>query len=478
MSIRKTVFDTAAMSSVNMLRLVTQFLAVPILARLLSPADYGVVAMAMPFVLFAMIITDAGIGMSLVRTPASERNVWSTCFWLSIGLGIVLAVIMILTAPIAAIVFDNKQLAPVVMALSLIVFIQSLGAISGAALQQKQQFKIMAAMDIVATLVSIGLAVLVASKGGGVWALVVQQLAYYAIRTALTIKCAPFRPEMVFDLHNVKEHLTFSRDILVMNIIGFFARSLDNLIIGKVLASAATGIYSMAFQFARLPFMLVTGPLQYVLYAKLAHHKDNKPAIRATFLMLTRVLAIVVFPIMGMVAAAYHPLFNWLLSAKWAMSGKLFMLVAPASALQAVTSLTATIMLVFGHANIRLKITIEFTLLWILALLISVSFGLEWIGIAYSAAVLLYTPRSLMLSLPMIGCSFLSYCRTFITPFIVTMLCIVSFWQLQQFFLLGEIMQLIIAAILAMAGVAVSAWLQRNVLMSELTSLPKLVPVQ
>ena len=102
MSLKKLVFDTAAMSSVNVLRILAQFIAVPILSRLLSPADYGIVAIAMPFILFAMMLADAGIGMSLVRTPPTEREEWSTCFWLTVLFGSILAMITAAFAPVAA----------------------------------------------------------------------------------------------------------------------------------------------------------------------------------------------------------------------------------------------------------------------------------------------------------------------------------------------------------------------------------------
>src|SRR5271166_4626757 len=99
MSLRGFIVDTATMSSVNVLRLLTQFLVVPVLARFLSPTDYGLVGLAMPFLFFAMIIADAGVGMSLVRTPADDRGVWSTCFWLSVLLGFALATLMATLAP-------------------------------------------------------------------------------------------------------------------------------------------------------------------------------------------------------------------------------------------------------------------------------------------------------------------------------------------------------------------------------------------
>jgi PST family polysaccharide transporter len=474
MMLRRTLFDTAAISSVNVIRMLAQFLAVPLLARILSPTDYGVVAMAMPFVLFAMIFTDAGIGMSLVRTPASERGTWSTCFWLSLSLGGFFAVIMAMSAPWAAWIFAAPQLEPVVLALSLVVFIQSLGAVSGAALQQQHRFRHIAAIEIATTIIGIGTAVIIALAGGGAWALVGQQLAFYTARVILTVTCAPFRPLPQFDWHSVKEHCAFGRDVLVVNLIAFFTRSLDNLIIGNALASAATGIYSMAFQFVRLPFMLVTGPLQYVLYAKLAKVKDNEPAVRATFLVLTRLLAIIVFPTMGMVAAAYQPIFNGLLSAKWAASGKLFMLAAPASALQAVTALTGTVLLVLGHAGIRLRMTIEAGALWLVALLLSVRHGLDCVAVSYSMTAVLYAPRSLMLSLPLIGCATSLYWRTLITPVLVTCLCLFTYLLLRQTFSEAAIFQLGIALALGIIGIMASVLLQFRLLMSELASLEAL----
>ena len=207
MSLRKTLLNAATMSSTNVLRLLAQFFAVPILARLLSPSDYGVVAIAMPFVLFAMMFADAGIGMSLVRTPSSERVEWSTCFWLSLMLGASLALLMIGVAPVAAYVFGVPQLTSIVMTLGLIVFAQSISTIPGAMLQQSQRYQVIAIAELAAIAAGIGTAVIVAMKGGGAWALVGQQLAYHAVRVSLTCSMSNFRPMLVFDLHSVRNTL-------------------------------------------------------------------------------------------------------------------------------------------------------------------------------------------------------------------------------------------------------------------------------
>jgi len=470
-SLRKIVLGTAAMSSVGVLRLLAQFLIIPVLSRLLSPTDYGVVAMAMPFVFFTMMFADAGVGRSLVRTPSGERGVWSTCFWLSVFLGVALALIVAGIAPVAAIVFHEPCLSPIIMALTFVVFAQAISTIPGAALQQNHRFKVIAGIEMSALLTGVITAIVIALCGGGAWALVGQQIALYAVRLVLTFWFSPFHPLMVFDLKIVGEHLIFGRDVIGVNIVTFFSRSIDNLIIGKVLATAAVGIYSMAFQFARLPMMLVIGPLQYVLYAQLAQIKNNHAAIGRTFLILTRILAIFIFPVMGMVAVAHQPVFKLLLSEKWSASGELFMIVAPAYALQALTGLSGTIMMVVGRTDIQLKSTMEFTVLWIATLLISVWFGLEWAAISYDCIVLIYSPRLLMLVLPLIECSLLSYFRTLMIPAMATLVCISVFWQLQQSVLLGEWVQLLSAAAFAIIGIAASALAQRRLLTSEYTQL-------
>ena len=129
---------------------------------------------------------------------------------------------------------------------------------------------------------------------------------------------------------------------------------------------------------------------------------------------------------MGMVAAAYKPVFALLLSTKWAVSGHLFMLVSAACALQAVTALCGTIMLVLGRAEIRLRTTVEFGIIWIVALLTSIMFGLEAAAMMYNIAVILYVPRTLCFVLPLIECSASAYAKA-IVPAGITTICIASY---------------------------------------------------
>ena len=274
------------MSSVNVLRLLVQLLSVPILARLLSPRDYGLAAMAMPVILFVMMLADAGLGASLVRTAKTDEPAWHTCFWLSVGLGTVFAFVIALLAPAVGDILNEPRLTSLTLALSAIIPLQTFTLVPGAALQQQGRFGIIASTEIAAMCASIGAAVACGVAGFGVWVTVWQQLVFYAVRLTLTLARSTYRPRLIFDLHDAWGHVLFGRNLLGVTLISSASRSLENLAIGKIHGPGPVGIYSMAFQFARLPFMLVTGPLQYALYPSVAAIREDKAKLTALFLLL------------------------------------------------------------------------------------------------------------------------------------------------------------------------------------------------
>jgi len=465
MSFKKTAWGTAMISSVRLLRLVSQFVAIPILARLLTPEEYGLVAIAMPFALFAMMIADAGIGMSLVRTPASERVVWSTCFWLSIILGVALALVMAGLSPLAADIFNQPQLVPMMLALAFVVLAQAIHLIPVAALQQAQRFKTIALVDIFATALGLGTAVYMAYHGYGAWALIGQQIAVFSVKVSLVCLLSPFRPLMKFNWPEVREHMQFGRNVLGNSLVTYFTRSGDNWIVGKMLGATLVGFYSMAFMFARLPQQIVAGPLQFVMYAQLAKMKDNPAGIARIFLLMTRILAILIFPAMGLIAAAHVAVFSLLLSEKWLHAGAIYLLLAPACAAQAVIALSETIMFAMNRTDIQLRTSSEYAVIWIGALLVFSTHGVEAAAITFSVVTLLYQWRYLSIMLPLIGVARRDYFATYLIPLVATGLGIVAYIALTTLMPMAHWAASILAALIAVTAVLGSALVQKNSLM-------------
>lgn len=471
MAFKKILLGTAMMSSVRVLRLLAQFVAIPILSRLLTPADYGLVALAMPFALFAMMLADAGIGMSLVRTPPSERVVWSSCFWLTVLLGLAVAGAMAALGPLAAYLFHEPVLAPMVMTLAFVVFAQSVHLVPIAALQQAHRFRTIAGVEILCISAGIGTAVTMALAGYGAWALIGQQVAFFAARMVLVVLASPFRPQAVLDRSVLGAHLTFGRDVLGNSLVNFCGRTLDNWVVGEALGAALLGVYSMAFQFARLPAMLVTGPLQYVLYAQLAPMKGSPAAMAPMLLLLTRLLALVIFPVMTVVAVAHAPLFTLLLSAKWAQAGQFFMLLAPATALQAVLAIGETLCFALGRTALQLRASAEFALLWIGALLVAVMFGLKAAALAYTLAVLIYAWRYMGRLLPLLQCRFRDYGRAYLPALCSSAAAASAYLLLDGVWELALVEHMAASALLAITAVGCGLWTQKAALMQEVALL-------
>lgn len=470
-SLRSLVLGTAAMASVNVLRLVAQFVAIPVLARLLSPQDYGVIGIAMPFVLFGLLIANSGLGMSLVRAPQEKRDEWSTCFWLALLLGLGIALAMAALAPAVAHFYDEPQLTPVIVALAVVILLQSIAMVPGAALQQAKRFNTIAMVELASILCGIAIAVGLALSGAGVWALVGQQLGQYAMRATFNLVFTPFRPIRTFRLESAGIHIRFGRDVLKTMLVNFFSRAFENIVIGKAQGTGSVGLYAMSFQFLRLPGMVITGPLQYVLYSHLVSTRRDLRTLRITFLLLTRILSMVVFPAMALIAAAHQPFFHLLLSEKWASSGLIFAVAAPAAALQAVTAIAGTIMLACGRTDIQLRVASEFALLAVAGLLCSAWFGIVWVAATFLVSVFLYFPRQLQLVLPVVECRPSVYLGTMAVPALAALAGAIVYAEVAATIDAGEWTLALVAGATAATAILLSALVQLAPLRSELGAL-------
>ena len=420
MTIKQIVRGTALIGSMNVVRLLIQLFSVPVIARFLTPEEYGLAAMAMPIILFVMMLADAGLGASLVRTGVADQPVWHTCFWLSSGLGLLLASGIALLSPVAGMLLNEPRIVPLIATLGAIVAIQTFTIVPGAALQQAGRFGTIAATEMAAIGASIATAVFCAVQGLGVWALIWQQIVLYAVRLALTLIYSPYRPRPVFHLYEAHEHLMFGWHLLGVNLIGFASRQLENLAIGRMYGAGVVGIYAMAFQFARLPFMVVTGPLQYATYPHIAAIREDKERIVTLFLLLTRVLAMVILPSVGLVTVASEPIFHLILSKRWSDSITLFMLIAPAAAWQPVTAIIGTFLMALGRTDIQKRLAMQYAIFWLSGLMVSVWYGIEAVAAAYTVCALLFPFWSLRITLPLVNCTPTAYVRTLIWPLTLT----------------------------------------------------------
>jgi len=470
MSLRQITIGSIAMASVGILRMIAQMAVIPVLARYVSPHDYGIIAIAMPFVLFAMMFSDAGISASLIKTESKNKSEWSTSFWFVVMLGTALSLVITLAGYILSVFMAEDILFPVIAFLSLSILLQSFATVPGAALQQQNKYPTIAYIEIASTFLSLIATLASAIYGYGVWALAVQQVVHYAVKLILTTIISPFRPHLIIKIKEITDHLKFGRDLIGSNFLHFIRQSFTATLMGRVLGTAPVGIYSMASLFSDLPNRMISGPLQVVLYPRLAKLKDDTASIKSLFVFVSRVLSILVVPSIGMIAFAHEPVFTIVLSDKWQQAGHIFMLLAPAGILQSVTALRNTILMALGKTDLLLRQTVEMTIILLIPFVVFVWFGLEAATIALSMSGFVCIPRFLSQIFPLIGLNMKEYIKAISPPMVITLCAGVMYLAVEQFDIVNW-EKFAVAVLLGGIALVISILVQLKNIKSEISNL-------
>ena len=386
--------SVGALSAARAAAMASQILVLPILARYLSPTEFGIVALAMSVAVLANMLSDGGMGRSLIRTPLERHEEWSTVFWFLTGLGLLLCLVLLALTPAMVWLFEEPALFWPLAVLSVMPVLLALSAAFTAEMEQRDAFRELALAQTVATFTGLGAAVWMAIEGYGVWALIAQQVLLQGVRAIWVILRSHFRPGIVFSRKALRPHFIFGRDTVGASMLGYLREQSTPLVIGKVLGTADLGIFAMTVRFVRLPMFALAGPFGQVLFVRLTRTKDPDET-RAVVLSAIRLLGFLIFPPMAALAMVSEVAFVLLLSEKWASVALIFMLMTGGAALTAVTYPASIVLSAQGLTTARLRMTLETAVLWLVLLGLSAGFGLATIAIARTLWMILLLPRTL-----------------------------------------------------------------------------------
>jgi len=415
-ALKRIAFGVATLSAARIFQLASSFVAIPFLARMLTPVDFGLAALALSMVMFFTMIGDAGLGRSLVRVDAQDTEAWSSAFWASVLLMLALSGIFFLLSWPAAAFFNEPRLVPIMMVLALAPFLMGIAEIPAASLLQKEKFQWLAGAEFAAAMAGIVVALVVAFHGGGAWALVWQHLTQRIVKGIVVQIASRLYPRLVLNFGKLKEHLRFMLDTAAWSMTMFVNRQADTLIVGKFLGAATLGFYNIAVRIMQLPVSILAGSLHSAIYPRFVTLRDDNKALRELILFTTMAQAILVFPAVAAVAAASHAFFTLLLSERWEASGEIFTLLAGAAAIQTVVATNGSLLQAIGRTGARLRLTVEYAILWTISALATAPFGIEAVALGCTVTTLLYLPRLLHLYLRPIECSPLDFMRTLAGP--------------------------------------------------------------
>ncbi|HEY8614650.1 oligosaccharide flippase family protein [Phenylobacterium sp.] len=388
-TLHRTSLGALALTGASALRLGLQFAMLPILARLIGPAEYGLVALAMPFILLANVLSDGGMGYALGRQQAVSRDQESTVFWLSAGLGLALSLGCVAAAWPMGALLNQPRLPLLIVALSPILLINSLTTVSNGRIIREGRFGIFAAGDLISTVASALTALAAALAGWGAWALVAQQLVLWICKLAWVSSRAGAPIRLHYRFEEAKGLLAFGAQTIGAILADFVSRNLDSLIVGGVLGATMLGFYAMAYQIVRAPDMLISGPFYLYIFTAVARTANgaSKAAMQDLATSALRLGATFLAPVFVGLALVADLAVKLVLGDKWYDAIGPLRILAGAGFFFCMCSIMATTFMGLGKTAQRLKLSILLGVVVVGAVAAVVRFGLEPVSAAVAGAM-------------------------------------------------------------------------------------------
>lgn len=392
---RKTLVGIVWVTGTQVGRQVAYFVVSVILARMLTPQDYGLVGMVLIFTQFATLLSELGLGAALIQRESIQEIHCSSVFYANIIMGLVLTVFTIVLSPFLANFFHEPRLASLSRLIAVNFTITSLNTVPHALISRKMEFWRSAIVEITAVVVAGIVAIILAKLGWGVWSLVWQMLITSATTTIALFLVTGWHPSLRFDRSALADLWRFSGHLLSFNAINYWIRHSDNLLVGKFFDAAALGIYARAYSLMLLPLTQITSILTKVMFPALSRIQNDKDAVKRIYLRSLALIAMITFPMMfGLWVVSEHFVLA-LLGPRWSEVIPILRVFCLVGAVQSLSTTTGWIYQSQGRTDMMFRWGLGAGILLIGSILIGIWMGnIYYVSICYAimSSVVLFYP--------------------------------------------------------------------------------------
>lgn len=396
----------------QVLRLVLQFITQLIMARLLTPADFGIAAMAFVLSGFAAVLAESGIAAAVIQRPKLDEKLLSSAFFVNFVSGLLVAIVVMGIAPLAADFYNEHDVATILYLTGPMLFIGSLASVNRGLLERKLDFRTVALIEMVASVAALGSGIAVAATGGGILAFPINGLVFAIISTVGAFATMRWIPRCRPSWAGVKDLAGFSGNLLTFNAVNYWSRNFDNLLVARFLGATQAGFYTRAYGFLMLPLTQMSAVLGRVMFPSLSTLQDDKARIRAIYLKAMQNISAIMWLPLLMLAVTADRLIPFLLGAQWRPASTIVSVFALLGTLQVINTTVGWLYMSQGATRVMLKwgliTTAVFsasfvlgvwlgTALWV-AITFALAFLLTWIPVMRSACQLVDLPTSRVLA--------------------------------------------------------------------------------
>lgn len=382
---KETVKGVAWTSLDQVMNLGFGFVIGVILARLLSPSDYGMIAMIAVFNAIAMAFVNSGFGNALIRKPDLNEDDNTTAFTFNIVVAIVMIGVLWVIAPWVAQFYDKPILTSLLRAEAFLLVISSLRIVQNTQLTRALNFKAKMIINVASQIIAGVIAIIAAYRGYGVWALVIMHYVSGISGLVLLWVISPWRPRGNWNKASFGYLWGYGSKLLASGLLDTVYSNIYPIIIGKLFSAADLGQYTRAKGYASIPSQGLTGVIQQVTFPVLSKIQDDDQRLGDSYRRMLRFTVFLVFPIMIGMAALAYPLVVALVTDKWAECVPYLQVICFASMWYPVHAINLNLLQVKGRSDLFLRLEIIKKAIVTVAIFICVPFGI--MGICYGAIV-------------------------------------------------------------------------------------------
>ena len=352
-----------------------QFIVQIVLARLLLPEEYGLIALVTIFITLANVFVQSGFNTALIQKKDSDEVDFSSVFYLSLFVAGLLYIVLYFTSPFIANFYREPELISVLRVLSLTLFFGAFNSIQNAYVAKNMMFRKLFFSSLGAMLFSGTVGVIFAYKGYGVWALVMQQLSNQFMITIILWFTVKWRPQLIFSLKRVKGLFSYGWKLLASSLLNTLYMDIRTLIIGRIYSPAILGFYNRGKQFPQLIVSNIDGSIQSVMLPTLSAHQDDRVRVKDMVRRSIVTSSFIMLPMMVGLAVVAEPLVVILLTDKWLPSVPFLQIFCASYALMPIHTANLQAINALGRSDIFLKLEIIKKIIGLIILGVSIPFG-------------------------------------------------------------------------------------------------------
>jgi teichuronic acid exporter len=370
--------------------LITQFIILLILSRLLNPSDFGIIGLTSVFISIGGILIESGFNQTIIRTKSISALELSSIFYFNLIVSVVTYLILFIFSGWISRFYNIPILSDVIKVMLLIIPINAFGLVQFSILSKELKFKKLAFVSILSAGISGSIGIMLAIANFGIWSLVFQSILMSSINTAFLWFSSTWRPQVAFSFRAIKSHLPFTTYLLLTNLSIVFFNNLYTLLIAKFFNVTIVGYYNQAKRLQEIPTQNITSVFSRVSYSVLSQNIENLSLIKSTYRKVINQTMFINVSIMLFCTFLGGNIIELLFSKKWLPSVPIFQLLCLYGSIFPLHTLNINILKVLGKSKLILQLEIFRRVIMILIIFVSFQFGIQGLLIGQIITAILF----------------------------------------------------------------------------------------